>query len=76
MNAMQTNDRRLVHARTPWAEMLGWPLFHMATEAAAVNIACTNVPETSQSRVDEPILSPIRPKEAPVLKAMSDISAC
>jgi hypothetical protein len=76
MNAIQTKDRRLDHARTPLVETLGWPLFQIAMETTAVNSDCTNVPETSHIHVNGPILSPMRPREAPMLKASSDAKAC
>jgi hypothetical protein len=41
-----------------------------------VKIAWRNVPITSQSLVNAPILSPMRPIDEAMLKEMSETSAC
>jgi hypothetical protein len=86
-SAMHTNESESVHAKIKtlappllWLSSitatLGWPLFHIAMDAAMVNKTCTNVPKTSHARVNGPIQSPTLPSDAPRLKARKEVNAC
>lgn len=77
MNVRATKVNTFVHAGSPLLfAMLGWPLFHRATAAAIVNKACNKVPATCQMRFEDPTRSPMRPTNAPRLKAMREQRAC
>lgn len=74
MNAMAANPSVLVHVG-PFVEKLDWPPFQRRMAAAMVNSACNTVPKKSQTRVRGPIWSPIRPRNAPERKAITEVRA-
>ena len=52
------------------------PLFHIVIAAAMVKRVWIIVPKKSHARVFEPILSPIRPRDAPPRKVKRETRAC
>ena len=76
-NPKATKLSAFVHAGSPLNPAIEpCPPFQTVRAAAMVNNAWIIVPRNSHARVFEPILSPMRPREAPPRKVRSETSAC